>query len=229
MNDRQTVRSGSLITAALISLAACTTSNPLVKPADSVQPSTQPSTDTDGSSPDQRHAGRTKPQELGVLNKPPNAADAGAPFDPCALPWTAFPEAVRPSGGTHTPTLRRPDSPQWTVQCDYDNSGSIKVDVNGGGSTGPEGGYLIITVAWAKDGKADPTSNPGAQAKSWGGKSGFVLSQPDDPRFGQLCMSSVKLSTGSGVTLVSNSRFKSQTSACAIADASAAAIGAMSH
>ncbi|MFD1049782.1 hypothetical protein ACFQ1S_31745, partial [Kibdelosporangium lantanae] len=129
----------------------------------------------------------------------------------------------------HSPTLRRPDSPQWTVQCDYDNSGSIKVDTNGAGSTDPEGGYLIITVVWAKDGKADPTSNDGAQAKSWGDKSGFLLPQPDDPRFGQLCMSSVKLATGSGVTLVSNSRFKSQTSACAIADASAAAIGAMSH
>lgn len=220
--------------AALLSAAGCTNdTHPVASNGPGLRPSSSSAsvgpTDTD-SSPEQRRAGRTKPLELGALNKPPSAKDVNAPFDPCAVGWDVFPPGVRPdTPGQHAPRLTKPDGPQWTTECEYDNSGPIKVDANGGGSSGPDGGYLIISVMWAKDGKADPTQDPGAQPKTWGGKSGFLLSQPDDPQLGQLCMSSVKLSTGSGVTIVANSRFKDKASACDIASAGAAAIASISH
>lgn len=226
--------------AALACVAGCTssdTNHPAAGP--DVHDATQETsagaaakpTDSD---PGQRRAGRdpAKPQELGALNKPPSAQDVGAPFDPCALSWNAFPPEVRPDPqdtDNHAPRLKKPDLDQWTVECEYDNSGSITVDPNGNNSSGPQGGYLIISVSWAKDGQADPSNAPGSQPKTWDGKPGFELSQPDDPQLGQLCMSSVKLSTGSGVTTVANSRFRNQKSACDIADASAKAIASMSH
>lgn len=203
------------------------------KAAESVLASIKPNqdkttpNDKDG---DARRAGRTEAVTLGDLDRPPTWKDVGAPFDPCSIAWSEFPDEVRPKDGySHAPTLKRPGPDvKWTIECTYDNSGAI--DAKASTTTGPQGGYLIVTVVWQRDGTADPNKNPGAQPKTWAGRDGFLKPAPDHPRLGQGCMASVRLTVagapaGSGALFVSNSRFP-QKPACDIADRLAGVIAA---
>jgi hypothetical protein len=226
------IRSGQwlpiiVIATALIGMASCHSTPTSDHPG---EPSASGSATSDEpGAADQRRAGRTSAVALGDLNKPKNAQEVGAPFDPCALRWTDFPAEVRPvDGQPHAPTLRAPqEGDTFDIRCLYDNSGKVKIDVNNPQASGVEGGYFLVSVIWDREAGLDPARNPGASAKSFNNRPGLVVRSPDDAKTGaKLCLAAVRVGEkGAAGVSVTNSRFK-QTDPCAVAETMATAIAA---
>jgi hypothetical protein len=176
---------------------------------------------------EQRSAGRAAGSiALGDLNRPKDAKQINAPFDPCALRWDDFPAQVRPTDGqAHAPTLRAPgEKDTYDIRCLYDNSGRIKIDPNNPTASGPEGGYFLVSIFWDSTASVDPAKTKGSTAKSWSGRPGLVLRPPDDARTGsKLCLAAVKVGNGAGGVSVTNGRFK-DVDPCMVAETLAAAI-----
>lgn len=175
---------------------------------------------------ERRRAGRAEGAiTLGDLNKPKSAAEVGAPFDPCALGWAAFPVEVRPvDGKPHAPTARqpKPEDP-YSVSCVYDNSGKVSFGVDGGAVAATAGTYFVVSVVWGERLNADPAKREGAQPKSWNGRNGLVHRQPDDPQRGAGCVTLVALGKGVAGVSVTNSRFPG-VDPCVVGDAVITAI-----
>ncbi|CRK57005.1 hypothetical protein [Alloactinosynnema sp. L-07] len=174
---------------------------------------------------EQRRAGRGEGTiKLGDLNKPKDATEVGAPFDPCTtITWADFPGEVRPTDGKpHPPQLRAPEKDDpFDVRCLFDNSGAITLDSNGD-RTGAQGSYFMVSVVWGTKLEADPAKRKGSEAKTWTGKSGLIHRMPDDPKTGKGCIGLATLGSGVGGVAVTNSRFG--TDACAVVDALMGAI-----
>lgn len=226
---------GILLAAAAAGLVGCSDDSPPTPPNPASPGASAPAAPGGNDSEAQlRRAGRASAVPLGDLNRPKTAQEVGAPFDPCGLAWTDFPEAVRPTRNPPpAPRQARPGpEDKWTIGCNYDNSGAITVTVPNDPkqpSSSTPGAYFIVSVYWKSDGVADATKNPNAQKRTWGTHEGFVVDTPDDGKTGPGCVAAVRLSkggnpAGSGLVSVTNNRFPLKP--CDIADKVAAAIAA---
>lgn len=212
---------------ALTGIAACTNKSATTPPTASSASAAATATRDADPDAEQRRAGRAAGSiALGDLNRPKDAKQLNAPFDPCALQWEDFPAAVRPTDGqAHAPTLRAPGKDDtYDIRCLYDNSGRIKIDPNNPTASGPEGGYFLVSIFWDSTASVDPAKTKGSTAKSLSGRPGLVLRPPDDARTGsKLCLAAVKVGNGAGGVSVTNGRFK-DVDPCVVAETLAAVI-----
>lgn len=165
---------------------------------------------------------------LGDLDTPPDAKSVGAPFDPCAVGWDAFPAEVRPEPDKK-PRLRGPDgNGNFTTGCRYDNSGSITISADPKAGPAELGSTFITLVVWGAPGtiSADPAKNAaGGVPATFGGKPGLTRAGKDSK--GQpTCIAIVQLANGAGGASVTNGKFPA-VDACAIASSVATKIAAV--
>ncbi|WP_157767760.1 hypothetical protein [Actinosynnema pretiosum] len=136
----------------------------------------------------------TAPVVLGAHPVPPDAAAVGAPFDPCALGWAAFPEQVRHPRGV-VPTLRLPDE-GFATSCVYTNH-----------NEGKGSGLFTTEVFWAvPDGFALSGTAPDRTTKvQVAGREAHRVTM--SPREGTACAVLVRLERGVGGVQVRQGRF----------------------
>jgi hypothetical protein len=161
--------------------------------------------------------------ELGDLDPKVDAKSVGAPFDPCALGWGAFPAEVRPATDKK-PKLRPPGKDDvFAVGCRYDNGGQDVVTNQPGGT--PELGKNFITlVVWAKPGQM-PTGqadHKGSQPATFGPKQGVIKAGTNNASKEPSCTAIFPLATGAVGVSITNGRFPMDT--CAIATTVATSI-----
>ncbi|SER20141.1 hypothetical protein [Actinokineospora terrae] len=175
---------------------------------------------------EQRRGGRAPGAiVLGDLDRPRDARQVGAPFDPCSVTWQDFPPAVRPTDGKpHPPALRSPgkDDP-FDVRCAFDGVGTIRIPTDGAAG-GPVGGYFLTSVVWGTRLNADPAARAGSVAKTWSGKPG-LQARVDDAKSGPGCVGLARLAHGVAGVSVTNGLFPG-VDPCAVVDSVLTAITA---
>ncbi|AXX31523.1 hypothetical protein KCV87_34965 [Actinosynnema pretiosum subsp. pretiosum] len=136
----------------------------------------------------------TAPVVLGAHPVPPDAAAVGAPFDPCALGWAAFPEQVRHPRDV-VPTLRLPDE-GFATSCVYTNH-----------NEGEGSGLFTAEVFWAApDGFALSRTAPDRTTKvQVAGREAHRVAM--NPREGTACAVLVRLERGVAGVQVRQGRF----------------------
>ncbi|RZS45122.1 hypothetical protein EV193_1011009 [Herbihabitans rhizosphaerae] len=139
-------------------------------------------------------------QQLGDLDVPPTASTAGAPFDPCAVSWDAFPPEVRPISPVKPYAANIEPGDPYKVGCFFrlgpkSANPAFAPNVNGVFST------LIV---WGTELKTVPDPAKGAVAKSYSGKPG-TEAVGNDPKHGKQCTGIVKLANGAAGVSLTNS------------------------
>lgn len=219
---------------AVAALTACTTTvsgNPIPQTGHSsgTAASSATSAAPGAASPSQNgQGGNHRAITLGDLDHRVDATSVGAPFDPCAVGWAAFPAEVRPSKSDAKPMLRPPrGDDNFTVACRYDNGDTVdvKVDENGNASSTTGKDFLALVV-WGKPGQlaATPADMPGSTPSTFGGKQG-LLKPGKDSKGNVMCVAVVHLANGGGGVSVTNGRFPA-VDTCTIAKSVADAIAA---
>lgn len=157
-----------------------------------------------------------KPIQLGDLDPLVNAKSVGAPVDPCALGWEAFPAEVRPTG-PNKPKLKIPaEDDVFATACRYDN-GDQTIVTNQAGGTPQQGRNFITLIAWARPGQM-PTAvadHKGSTAATFGTKQGLIKSGMNNSSKEPSCTAIFPLANGSIGVSITNGRFPTDT--CAIA------------
>lgn len=150
------------------------------------------------------------PITLGDLDQRVDAASVGAPYDPCAIGWTAFPAEVRPSDPDAIPVLRPPrDNDDFAVGCRYDNGDTAEATVDEwGNSTVNTGRDFLALIVWAKPGQVstNPADHSGSSATSFSSKQG-LLKRSQDSKGNPLCTAIIQLVNGVGGVSLINGRF----------------------
>ncbi len=161
--------------------------------------------------------------ELGDLDPKVDAKSVGAPFDPCALGWGAFPAEVRPATDKK-PKLRVPAKDDvFAVGCRYDNGGQDVV-TNQQGGTPQLGKNFIALVVWARPGQMPTTQadHKGSQPANFGPKPGLIKAGTNNASKEPSCTAIFVLQHGAVGVSITNGRFPMDT--CAIATAVATSI-----
>lgn len=222
MNTRtgRWITSALVVGAAVTGLSACSDDPPAPGPG-----GTAAGQGEDTAGIERRRAGRAEGSiKLGDLNKPKNAAEVGAPFDPClVVTWADFPAAVRPDDGKpHAPRLSqpKPDDP-YKINCVHDNSGAIKIEMDGSGSPGTSARFSV-QIIWGDE--LEVGKIPNTTPKTWGGKTGVTKPLADSPA-GKSCLGAMNVSKGVAIVDVLNGRYPSIDS-CAVVDSVLTAIAA---
>ncbi|MDU0292998.1 DUF3558 family protein [Saccharothrix longispora] len=205
----------TLAAIAAATLTACTSTIPgTATPASSTAgpggSSTAATTPTPGSAAPSESDRPDTPIVLGDLDQRVDAASVGAPYDPCAIGWQAFPAQVRPTKADTKPVLRPPrnDDP-FAVACRYDNSDTVEVTVDEHGNASSETGKdFLALIVWARPGQvsANPADHTGSSATTYGGKQG-VLKPGRDSKDNALCTAIIQLADGVGGVSLTNGRF----------------------
>ncbi|MEU7527303.1 DUF3558 family protein [Saccharothrix sp. NPDC042600] len=201
-----------LALATTTTLAACTstvTGTPTPQKATHSSNTQTPAT-TAPSSGTSQTPGSGRSITLGDLDKRVDAAAVGAPFDPCAVGWQAFPEAVRPTKPEAKPVLRPPrDNDPFATSCRYDNGDTVTVEYDANGKpTTNTGKDFIVIVAWAKpeQNSADPNDFTGSKPATYAGKPG-LLKPGTDSKGNAMCTAIVQLANGVAGVSLTNGRF----------------------
>jgi hypothetical protein len=154
--------------------------------------------------------------QLGDLDKLVNAQTVGAPVDPCALGWAAFPAEVRPQP-EKKPKLKVPaEDDVFATGCRYDNGDTTTVNTEKGGT--PQLGRNFITlIVWGEDGKmsAAVADHKGSQPATFGTKQGLIKAGQNNASKEPSCTAILKLAKGAIGVSITNGRFPGDT--CAIA------------
>ena len=158
-------------------------------------------------------AAQDKPKQitLGDLDPRVDANTVGAPYDPCALGWDAFPAEVRPDKDKK-PRLRAPGANDvFRMGCRYDN-GEVPKDA------GPDGKIknFIALVVWAKPGdmKTAQSEQEGSQPHTFGTKAGLIKPGINKGSNEPSCTAIIPLANGTAALTITNGRFATDT--CAI-------------
>ncbi|KOV81819.1 hypothetical protein [Nocardia sp. NRRL S-836] len=151
-------------------------------------------------------AAQDKPKQitLGDLDPRVDAKTVGAPYDPCALGWGAFPAKVRPETDKK-PRLRAPSATDvFRTGCRYDNGELPK-------NTDPNGKIknFFALVVWAKPGemKTAQADQPNSQPHTFGGKAGLIISGTNKTSKEPLCTGIIPLANGTAAIAITNGRF----------------------
>lgn len=152
--------------------------------------------------------------QLGDLDKLVNAQTVGAPVDPCALGWAAFPAEVRPQP-ENKPKIKIPaDDDAFATGCRYDNGDKTTVSTQG---AAPQQGRNFITlIVWAKPGQMSTAvaDHKGSQPATFGTKQGLIKAGTNGGSKEPSCTALFPLANGSIGVSITNGRFGDT---CAIA------------
>ncbi|CAL9677615.1 hypothetical protein SUDANB95_07941 (plasmid) [Actinosynnema sp. ALI-1.44] len=217
----------AVLTFGALALVGCT-SNATLKGPDKPLLSAGPSGSSAPSETVQAQGQQDAAIKLGDLDTPVDAKSVGAPFDPCALGWSAFPAPVRPQEDKK-PRLRAPgEKDSFATACRYDNGEKIEVtvDQNGQGSS-KVGKNFITTVYWAQPGKMSlaDANREGAADVTFGGKPGLSKAYTNSVSGEPACATLVTLANGTAGVNVTNGRFTA-VDTCEIAKSVTEAIAA---
>ncbi|MEU3648754.1 hypothetical protein AB0E59_35640 [Lentzea sp. NPDC034063] len=154
-------------------------------------------------------AAQDKPKQitLGDLDPRVDAKTVGAPYDPCALGWQAFPAEVRPDKDIK-PRLRAPGANDvFRTGCRYDN-GAVS-DLTASPEKRGQLKNFFALVVWAKPGemKTAQADQPGSQLHTFGGKTGLIISGTNKSSNEPLCTGIIPLANGTAAIAITNGRF----------------------
>ncbi|GAA2678730.1 MULTISPECIES: DUF3558 domain-containing protein [Actinosynnema] len=208
---------------AAVTLAACTSTIPgTATPQNDTPRSGHSSVTTTAPPGSSVPSEQNRPENalaLGDLDQRVDAASVGAPYDPCAIGWGAFPAEIRPSKADAKPTLRPPrDTDNFAIACRYDNGDTVEVNVDEHGNASSNTGRdFIALIVWARPGQAsaNPADHTGATATSFSSKPG-LLKPGQDSKGNAMCTAIVQLTNGAGGVSLTNGRF-AQVDTCSIA------------